>query len=63
MKVFFLKIYVDLKEYYDCSRPGGDGHGETDYLCGYQIVKDMTDTERDDIIKYNIGPSHIKRST
>lgn len=44
----------------DCSRPGGDGHGETDYLCGYQIVKDMSNTERDDIIKYNIGPSHIK---
>lgn len=44
----------------DCSRPGGDGHGETDYLCGYQLVKNMSEQRRDDIIKYNIGPSHIK---
>lgn len=44
----------------DCSRPGGDGHSETDYLCGYQLVKNMSEQRRDDIIKYNIGPSHIK---
>jgi hypothetical protein len=30
------------------------------YFTGYQIVKDMTDQERDDILKYNIGPDHIK---
>lgn len=44
----------------DCSKFGGDGHGETDYLCGYQIVKKMSDKQRDNIIKYNIGPNHIK---
>ena len=44
----------------DCSKMGGDGHGETDYLCGYQMVKRMSEKRRDDIIKYNIGPSHIK---
>ena len=44
----------------DCSKMGGDGHGETDYLCGYQMVKSMSEKRRDDIIKYNIGPAHIK---
>ena len=44
----------------DCSKMGGDGHGETDYLCGYQMVKKMSEKRRDDIIKYNIGPAHIK---
>lgn len=47
-------------------REVGDGSllgGCTDdlsYFCGYQIVKDMTDQQRDDILKYNIGPGQIK---
>lgn len=44
----------------DCTKYGGDSHGETDYLVGYQLVKNMTDEERDDILKYNIGPDQIK---
>lgn len=44
----------------DCSKYGGDSHGETDYLVGYQLVKKMTDKERDDILKWNIGPDQIQ---
>lgn len=44
----------------DCSKMGGASHEETDYLCGYQMIKRMSEKRRDDIIKYNIGPSHIK---
>lgn len=44
----------------DCSRPGGDGCGETDYLCGYRIVHKMSDSMKKDIITYSIGEQHIK---
>ena len=30
------------------------------YFTGYQLVKKMTDNERDDILKWNIGPDQIK---
>ena len=30
------------------------------YFTGYQIIKKMTDKERDDILKWNIGPDQIK---
>ena len=30
------------------------------YFGGYQIIKKMTDSQRDDVLKYNIGPDHIK---
>jgi hypothetical protein len=38
---------------------GGNGD-DMSYFVGYQMVKDMTDAERDDILKYNIGPNQIK---
>lgn len=44
----------------DCSLLGGDAISETDYFCGYQLVKDMPDYLKEDIIKWNIGPSQIK---
>ena len=47
------------RELGDCSIPGGNGE-DMSYFCGYQIVKKMTDKERDDILKYNIGPDQIK---
>lgn len=43
----------------DCKLPGGDSHGETDYLIGYLQVYKMSDAEKDDILKYNIGPGQI----
>jgi hypothetical protein len=44
----------------DCTKYGGASHEETDYLLGYLMVKDMSEEERDDLIKYNIGPGQIK---
>ena len=43
----------------DCSLYGGDAISESDYFCGYMLVKDMTDEQRQDLIKYNIGPGQI----
>ena len=39
--------------------PGG-WHDDMSYFVGYQIIKDMTNKERKDILKYNIGPDQIK---
>lgn len=44
----------------DCSLLGGDAISETDYFCGYQMVKDMPEDLKQDIIKWNIGPNQIK---
>ena len=43
----------------DCSLYGGDAISESDYFCGYMLVKDMTDEQRQDLIRYNIGPGQI----
>lgn len=43
----------------DCSLLGGDAISETDYFCGYQMVKDMPDDLKEDIIRWNIGPNQI----
>ena len=57
------KVFTMLARF---KREVGDGSmlgGCTDdlsYFCGYRIVKDMTDQQRDDILKYNIGPGQIK---
>lgn len=47
------------RELQDCSILGGNGDDQS-YFCGYQIVKKMTDQEREDILKYNIGPNQIQ---
>lgn len=58
-KTLFATIIRFKREIQDCSIPGGNGDDQS-YFCGYQIVKKMTDKERDDILKYNIGPDQIK---
>lgn len=57
-KIFGVLIRAK-REILDMKLPGG-WHDDMSYFCGYQIVKDMTDKERDDILKYNIGPDQIK---
>ena len=54
-----FKSIIRLKrELGDCSIPGCCGDDQS-YFCGYQIVKDMNDQLRDDVLKYNIGPNQI----
>ena len=57
--IIFKTIIRFKRELQDCSIMGGNGD-DMSYFVGYQIVKDMTDKERDDILKYNIGPGQIK---
>lgn len=57
--IVFKTIIRFKREIVDCSIIGGNGD-DMSYFVGYQIVKDMTDKERDDILKYNIGPDQIK---
>lgn len=57
-KTLFATIIRFKRELQDCSIKGGNGD-DMSYFCGYQIVKNMTDDERDDILKYNIGPGQI----
>lgn len=58
-KALFATIIRFKREIQDCSILGGNGDDQS-YFCGYQIVKKMTDEERDDVLKYNIGPDQIK---
>lgn len=58
-KILFKTIIRFKREIVDCSIIGGNGD-DMSYFVGYQIVKDMTDKQRDDILKYNIGPDQIK---
>lgn len=44
----------------DSKLPGGDSRGETDYLLGYLQIHKMTDKERDDVLKWNIGPGQLQ---
>lgn len=57
-KKLFKTIIRYKRELQDCSIIGGNGD-DMSYFCGYQIVKDMTDKERDDVLKYNIGPDQL----
>lgn len=56
--VIFDNIIRFKRELQDSSLIGGNGDA-TSYFCGYQIVKDMNDEERNDILKYNVGPHHL----
>lgn len=58
-KVLFTAIARFKREIEDCSIKGGNGDDQS-YFCGYQIVKGMSDSQRDDILKWNIGPGQIK---
>jgi phage pi2 protein 07 len=57
-KIFGVLIRAK-REILDMRLPGG-WHDDMSYFVGYQMVKNMTDKERDDILKYNIGPDQIK---
>ena len=57
--IVFKTIIRFKRELRDCSIIGGNGD-DMSYFVGYQLVKNMTDEERDDILKYNIGPGQIK---
>jgi hypothetical protein len=54
----FTTIIRYKRELQDCSIIGGNGD-DMSYFCGYQIVKGMNNKERDDILKYNIGPDQL----
>lgn len=55
-----FKIVVRAKrEIMDMRLPGG-WNDDSSYFVGYNIVKGLTDEQRDDILKYNIGPDQIK---
>ena len=58
-KVIFKAIARSKREMLDASISGGvidDG----DYFKGYNMVNDMTDQERDDILKWNIGVDQLR---
>jgi hypothetical protein len=58
--ILFKNICRFKRTLQDCKKMGGDSHGETDYLLGYLQVHNMSSQERDDILKYNIGPGQLK---
>lgn len=58
-KSLFANLVRFKREFQDCSLLGGNGDDQS-YFVGYQIVKKMTDKERDDVLKYNIGPGQLK---
>lgn len=58
-KALFTTLCRFKRELQDCSIIGGNGDDKS-YFCGYRIVKAMTDEERDDILKYNVGPDQIR---
>lgn len=47
------------RELCDCSIKGGNGD-DASYLRGYCMVDKMSDEERNDILKYNIGPGQLE---
>lgn len=55
-----FKTLVRFKRELEDTRRKGGGDIPQYYFVGYQMVKDMTDEQRDDILKYNIGPNQIK---
>ena len=58
-KALFTTICRFKRELQDCSILGGNGDDKS-YFCGYRIVKNMNDEQREDILKYNVGPGQIK---
>ena len=57
--VLFKNLMRFKRVIQDCSLLGGDAISETDYFCGYQLVKDMPKSLKQDLIKWNIGPGQI----
>lgn len=57
-KSIFQSICRFKRELCDCSIRGGNGD-DASYLRGFRIIDKMSDKERDDVLKYNIGPGQI----
>lgn len=57
-KTLFTTIARFKREVEDCSIKGGNGDDQS-YFCGYQLVKTLTDEQRDDILKWNVGPGQL----
>ena len=57
--VVFKNLVRFKRVAYDCKLYGGDSVSETDYFCGYQLVKDMSKEQKQDLIEWNVGPEHI----
>ena len=56
-KIFMILVRAK-REIIDMKLPGG-WHDDMSYFVGYNIVKNLTDKQRTDILKYNIGPDQI----
>lgn len=58
-KKIFLVLARAKREIQDMRLPGG-WHDDMSYFVGYRIVKQLTNSQRDDVLKYNIGPDQLK---
>ena len=58
-EVIFKSIVRAKRENIDTSLLGGVSD-DSDYFIGYNMVKNMTDKQREDILKYNVGPIQLK---
>lgn len=56
-KIFKLIVRIK-REIIDMKLPGG-WHEDASYFIGYHMIKKLTDKQRDDILKYNIGPNQL----
>lgn len=57
--VIFKAIIRSKRDILNMKIKGGKGD-DCDYYLGYNLVKNMSDKQRRDILKYNIGPTHLK---
>lgn len=56
--VIFKAIIRSKRDILNMKIMGGKSD-DCDYFLGYNIVNNMTEKQREDILKYNIGPSHL----
>ena len=59
-RIIFKNLMRFKRIVQDSSLYGGDAISEEDYFCGYMMVKDLPKSLKTDIIKWNVGPKHIK---
>lgn len=57
--VIFKAIARSKRELLNMKIKGGKSD-DCDYFLGYKMVNDMTDEQRDDVLKYNVGPNHLQ---
>ena len=56
--VIFKAIVRSKRELLNMKIKGGKSD-DCDYFMGYKLVNDMDDSQRKDVLKYNVGPSHF----